>query len=246
MMKDVNLDVDRFIKDMESVMKREGFHNDGSDVELEEGSSSDMDFGNFLDYFIISYHEKEPTSVTLCSLNRSSVFVIIRSFVASLVEDHPEDEDIKEENEDGIDPFMHSYSDAPNKELKATTLGRSFVRANDQPLKKASVYFNLLHTSFYSFSTFPFLILALGYGTSNATEDMDEDFTPVDVDVNLVKNLLDSFSSQEELTGNDFLLLLCSVLFSSWVLILHFRNCKSNGFSDEARIFCRDVSSALL
>lgn len=99
MMKDVNLDVDRFVKDMESVMKREGFHNDGSDAELEEVSSSDMDSGNFLDYFIvykafscvwgsskISYHEKEPTSVTLCSLNRSSVFVIIRSFVASLVE----------------------------------------------------------------------------------------------------------------------------------------------------------------
>jgi len=30
---------------------------------------------------------------------------------------------------------------------------------------------------------------------------MDEDFTPVDVDVNLVKSLLDSFSSQEGLPG---------------------------------------------
>lgn len=44
-------------------------------------------------------------------------------------------------------------------------------------------------------------------GTSNASEDkntdmdMEEDFTPVDVDVNLVKNLLDSFSSQEGLPG---------------------------------------------
>lgn len=38
-------------------------------------------------------------------------------------------------------------------------------------------------------------------GASNDTEDMDEDFTPVDVDVNLVKNLLDSFSSQEGLPG---------------------------------------------
>ncbi|KAI5669753.1 hypothetical protein M9H77_19606 [Catharanthus roseus] len=135
-MKDVNFDVDRFMKDMKSVMKRPGFQNDGSDVELEEGSSSDMDF------------------------------------------DDSEDE----ENEEGDDPFMHSYSEALNKELKATTLGRSFVRANDQPLKKAE-------------------------GTSNASEDkntdmdMEEDFTPVDVDVNLVKNLLDSFSSQEGLPG---------------------------------------------
>lgn len=38
-------------------------------------------------------------------------------------------------------------------------------------------------------------------GTSNATEDMDEDFTPVDVDVNLVKSFLDSFSSQQGLPG---------------------------------------------
>ena len=38
-------------------------------------------------------------------------------------------------------------------------------------------------------------------GTSNAAEDMEEDFTPVDVDVNLVKSLLDSFSSQQGLPG---------------------------------------------
>lgn len=30
---------------------------------------------------------------------------------------------------------------------------------------------------------------------------MEEDFTPVDVDVNLVKSFLDSFSSQEGLPG---------------------------------------------
>jgi hypothetical protein len=38
-------------------------------------------------------------------------------------------------------------------------------------------------------------------GTSHAAEDMDEDFSPVDVDVNLVKSLLDSFSSQQGLPG---------------------------------------------
>lgn len=31
--------------------------------------------------------------------------------------------------------------------------------------------------------------------------DVDDDFTPVDVDVNLVKSLLDSFASQEGLPG---------------------------------------------
>lgn len=38
-------------------------------------------------------------------------------------------------------------------------------------------------------------------GTSNAAEDMDEEFSPVDVDVNLVKNLLDSFACQQGLPG---------------------------------------------
>lgn len=38
-------------------------------------------------------------------------------------------------------------------------------------------------------------------GTSKASEDMDADFTPVDVDVNLVKSFLDSFASQEGLPG---------------------------------------------
>ena len=35
----------------------------------------------------------------------------------------------------------------------------------------------------------------------NATEEMDDDFTPVDVDVNLVKSFLDSFTSQQGLPG---------------------------------------------
>lgn len=38
----MNLDVDQFIKDMESIMKHQGGEDDNSDVE--EGSSSDMDF----------------------------------------------------------------------------------------------------------------------------------------------------------------------------------------------------------
>jgi len=36
-------------------------------------------------------------------------------------------------------------------------------------------------------------------GKSNGTEDMEEDFSPVDV--NLVKSFLDSFSSQQGLPG---------------------------------------------
>ncbi|KAI3723009.1 hypothetical protein L2E82_34279 [Cichorium intybus] len=68
---------------------------------------------------------------------------------------------------------MSSYSDALSHELKSTTLDKSFVRAKDPELNKDE-------------------------GTSNGNED---EFTPIDVDVNLVKNFLGSFSSQEGLPG---------------------------------------------
>lgn len=81
-----------------------------------------------------------------------------------------------EDNDDEENTFMQSYSDAMNEQLKATTLQKSFVRAKEQIPKKDE-------------------------GTSHAAEDMDEDFSPVDVDVNLVKSFLDSFSSQQGLPG---------------------------------------------
>ncbi|KAK6923840.1 Ecd family [Dillenia turbinata] len=44
-----------------------------------------------------------------------------------------------EDIEDGEDAFKNSYSDALNKELKPTTLKKSFVRANDQFTNKNEV-----------------------------------------------------------------------------------------------------------
>ncbi|CAM8881615.1 unnamed protein product [Rhodiola kirilowii] len=86
------------------------------------------------------------------------------------------EEDIKEEEKDS---FMQSYSDALNDELKTTTLEKSFIRADHYP----EIANNNKAMS------------------SNQTEDMDVDFTPVDVDVNLVKSILDSISSQQGLPG---------------------------------------------
>ncbi|XP_022751134.1 protein ecdysoneless homolog [Durio zibethinus] len=131
--KEVELDVERFIKDVESVIKYRGGEDVAVDLDDEE-SSSDMDF-----------------------------------------DDSEDGSDISDHNEDGEDSFMHSYSDAMNGELKSTTLKKSFIHGNELSIKNE--------------------------GTSNATEDIDEEFTPVDVDVNLVKNLLDSFSSQQGLPG---------------------------------------------
>lgn len=93
--------------------------------------------------------------------------------------DESDDSDIEE---DEAATFMDSYSDALNEELKTTTLKKSFVRANEQPSNDK-------------------VSNEMQEGTSNATEDMEEEFTPVDVDVNLVKNFLDSFSFQQGLPG---------------------------------------------
>ncbi|KAJ0040144.1 hypothetical protein Pint_27695 [Pistacia integerrima] len=135
-LEEVDIDVDRFIKDMESVMRHQGSEETANNADSDKGSSSDMDFD-----------ESEDGS-----------------------------DMADEDNDDGEDGFMHSYSDALDNELKRTILKKSFIHANEESSKKIK-------------------------GTSNGAEDMDEEFSPVNVDVNLVKNLLDSFSSQQGLPG---------------------------------------------
>lgn len=55
--------------------------------------------------------------------------------------DDTDESDVAEPiNGDQGDTFMQSYSDVMNEELKATTLGRSFVRANEQIPKKDEVF----------------------------------------------------------------------------------------------------------
>ncbi|CAN4126782.1 unnamed protein product [Withania somnifera] len=137
-LKEVDFDVDRFMKDMESFVRGRGNEGIGSDLDIEEESASDMEFDESEDESDIA----EPS----------------------------------DDNDEGGAAFLHSYSDALNEELKGTTLSNTFVRANGESVKKDE-------------------------GTSNATESMEEEFTPVDVDFNLVKNLLESFSSQDGLPG---------------------------------------------
>ncbi|KAJ8771172.1 hypothetical protein K2173_025772 [Erythroxylum novogranatense] len=145
-MKEVELDADRFLREMESVLKQQrgadmesvlkqqrGAEEDGGSG-TEEASSSDMDFDEF---------------------------------------EYRSDGDADENEEDR---FMDTYSDALNEQLKGTTLKKSFIRANDDSVNRTE-------------------------GTSNPSEGMDEEFTPVDVDFNLVKSLMDSFSSQQGQPG---------------------------------------------
>ncbi|KAL2246666.1 UNVERIFIED_CONTAM: Protein ecdysoneless [Sesamum indicum] len=143
--KDVDFDVDQFMKDMETVMGNRGSKDNGSDFDLEEGSSSDLDF-----------------------------------------DDYEEDSEHSEDIEEGGDQFMRSYSDALNKELKATTLSKTFVHAHDQASRKNNEEESSRKND---------------EGTSNANDEMDDELTPVDVDINLVKNFLDSYTSQEGLSG---------------------------------------------
>lgn len=146
----VDFDVDRFMKDMETVIGHQGSEDTHSNEDIEEGSScdSDMDFDDSEDGSDI-----EPS----------------------------------ENNEEG-DAFMGAYTDVLNEELKTSTLNKSFVRANAQSLKVNEGTSNAAEGMDVQ-------------GKSSASENMDEEFTPVDVDVNLVKSFLDSFSSQQGLPG---------------------------------------------
>ncbi|PSS36662.1 Protein ecdysoneless like [Actinidia chinensis var. chinensis] len=146
----VDFDVDRFMKDMESVMGHQVSEDASSNLDIEEGSSSDSD---------MDFDDSEDGS------------------------------DIEpSENNEEADAFMGSYSDALNEELRVSTLNRSFVRAQAQSLKTNEGTSNATEG-------------VDAQGKSNAAESMDEEFTPVDVDVNLVKSFLDSFSSQQGLPG---------------------------------------------
>ncbi|TKW10560.1 hypothetical protein SEVIR_6G173100v4 [Setaria viridis] len=78
------------------------------------------------------------------------------------------------DDKDMGDSFMDSYSDALNKELSSTTLEKSFARAPRTG--------------------------TIDEGPSNAAAT-DGEMTPVDVDLNLVESILNSYSSQQGLPG---------------------------------------------
>ncbi|KAF3777717.1 ecdysoneless-like protein [Nymphaea thermarum] len=138
---DVELNVDRLIKEMETVIRNDSPEGTSSATGLEEAtsSSSDMDF--------------------------------------DASDDDLSDSEPSESMETG-DSFMQSYSDALSDQLKDSTLRKSFLHANGPT---------------------PSTNISQGLPTSSA--EVDADFTPVDMDVNLVQSLIDSFSSQQGLPG---------------------------------------------
>ncbi|CAD5335922.1 unnamed protein product [Arabidopsis thaliana] len=90
------------------------------------------------------------------------------------VEDYSEGE---ESNEDAKESFEESYYGAMNEELKNSTLEKSFENVNQQHSSKQNEE------------------------SSKTRDEKDDEFTPVDADFNLVKNLLESYSSQQGLPG---------------------------------------------
>jgi hypothetical protein len=62
-------------------------------------------------------------------------------FLHDYIDDSDESDGIESaEDNDEEDTFMRPYSDAMNEELKATTLQKSFVRADEQIPKKDEVF----------------------------------------------------------------------------------------------------------
>ncbi|CAL5349470.1 unnamed protein product [Camellia sinensis] len=176
----VGFDVDRFMEDIKSVMGCQAPEDTRSNVDTGEGSSSDMDFG-----------QAGPVGNGNCEIDDTLWRIAYSSvshfcFFKRYESEDGSDMEPSENNEEEGDTFMRSYSDALNEELKTTTLDKSFVRA--ESVNKNEGTSNAKEAIDV-------------HGKSNATEGMDEEFTPVDVDVNLVKSFLDSFSSQQGLPG---------------------------------------------
>ncbi|XP_078430584.1 suppressor-like protein [Wolffia australiana] len=90
--------------------------------------------------------------------------------------DDSEDEEEGDAGEEAAD-FMESYSQTLDAELRATTLKNSFLRASPESGSHAQ-------------------------GSLKTDSEADrEELTAVDVDLNLVKGLIDSYSSQQGLPG---------------------------------------------
>jgi hypothetical protein len=66
----------------------------------------------------------------------------LQLFFSGESEDESDIMEASEDNVDGEDTFMNTYSDALNEELKNTTLKKSFVRTDDQLSKKNEVAFS--------------------------------------------------------------------------------------------------------
>ncbi|KAH6799424.1 suppressor-like protein [Perilla frutescens var. frutescens] len=167
-LQDVDFDADQFMKDMETAM--------GHLVSVAScvGSRNCLLLitspwmRQSFEYFLLSEEQSFEYYSEKCS---------DMSIVSYQQDDYEDDSEHAEDiNEDGDDEFMPSYSDVLNKELKATTLDKTFVHAREESSKKKDE------------------------GTSNVDDEMEE-LTPVDVDFNLVKNFLESYSSQEGLSG---------------------------------------------
>ena len=161
----MNLDVDRFMKDIESMLGSQGGQQqDEDESDGSEGSSMDMDF-----------------------------------------EDESEGED---PNDDEKEAFMESYSGAMNEELKNSTLDKSFEHVNQHSSKQNGViltkpffYANLKSLTTIDSDDIYVPHLQESSKTTEEKEDDDDEFTPIDADFNLVKNLLESYSSQQGLPG---------------------------------------------
>lgn len=55
----------------------------------------------------------------------------------------------EDDNSDGEDTFMSSYSDALNSELRNTFLKKSFIHANEEPSKKSEVFLSWMWRDYY-------------------------------------------------------------------------------------------------
>jgi len=121
-------------------------------------------------------------------------------------DDVEDDSEGEESNEDAKESFEESYYGAMNEELKNSTLEKSFENVNQQHSSKQNEVTLITRLSEFRSLDFDcngiYEMNVMSLQESSKTRDeKDDEFTPVDADFNLVKNLLESYSSQQGLPG---------------------------------------------
>ncbi|GAQ92583.1 hypothetical protein KFL_010610030 [Klebsormidium nitens] len=174
---DVNIDMDKFMTELEAAL---GLGSKGG--ETEEGEDLDSDLDSDMDW------DEGGGS----DAGESEEGVIARPEMAGPSSRMKEAREVgggSEEGEsDSDDSFMEEYGEVMDQQLSSSTLPQSFVRPSEAVATDSDAAKRASESE-----------PAANSKAETAEEDTSEE--PLNVDVNLMKNLLDSYSAQQGLPG---------------------------------------------
>ncbi len=173
---DVSFDVNRLLnilkgRDLDKAMQAQGMLYDGSDEEEEEEEDADEEEDD-------RFEDEKEEEETPAGAASTGPRVYMREAKGMVADSDDEEEEGEGEDEDGMDAYMAQLE----QELRGTTLDKTFERQPPVVVGGAGP--------------------KKGGGASNqGNEEEEEDLRPVDMDLNLVRNLLESMAAQGAAAG---------------------------------------------